>query len=1133
MYLTNLNSDTHPKQLDDFRFKEKVVNIPVSSEYISNNEIFKISDNELSPIWRKNPIYCRWAFEGSLSANDYPYILNNSIRFEDYNRSCNPFDPNPQRIERNLDYFYTVNSSTYSYLHHSLHIENNNDNGLQTDFKFNFNKYLGIDKYLDSNGVIPYDVDYFSYFFSRKTSFLKNTIKKNVKKYSTFLPGDKTTPNITLFRGVKFSIYDVENVKRNTNDQIEIINMKSTNRFDDYKFSILLTSEDNGMQWTIIRKWEMDKQYTKDTIVCHNDILYRCVKDTICKTPVVTISSGLNTYDVKSTPYNQLKTNQIYNIDFSILNDSNPDKSNDWEIYPNDYKFWSPIKIYNNGDFVYSNGDYYIYDSSKTIDFWNPLVAYTVTTTSQQGVVTKKRNGYGLDSVVIFKNEYYKSNFSNNVFSPGNTNYWTKIDPDYSNSKWVLVNVWNPSISYKTDYIVHNRVLYKSIVTDIPSGEVPGISDMWQRMYSFEQDTDYNYQPSDNPIVSMNDEYYLINTNPKNKTLENGIKVYINNKSKNILINIFVNDNTTLGLSSKDRDDLYISINKKLTLTNFIDSINNLSLKYGFSDYINYVIINEDNTTNTYSYSNNIEGLPYILFAERPEPLDIKVDSLNVKSVNVDKLKPSKLLVDGKITNLTELNYFNNTHIANEIEYNKNTLPVNTNYSGGANVTKDRIYRFSGNYMPLFYDIDIFKLDNSIEYNEINVCLEISEPQNVIFLFERNNVTNENIHNISPGLSYSNITDYYKQIIDIIKDNDFINDIEFKYEINKIGQPLDTNLILNLSEDTYNEEQGVWVDISSNLNNLDTYGNNSIKYYKTDLYPGNYIYLPGITASTIESTKTFITQNIPTITTTSLTFEAFVYCEKYGTFMGSQNTYLYFDADNTIKFYNIYINGQTQYDATITTKPLIKTDTWYHVCVTSEYNITNNKTYLNIYIDGVNMTDFENSTSNCIITGMQMPNNYKFIIGDSVEDPLGDKPFGGRITNIKVYPKALTSEEIYTNFVNQHKQLSIKYKSIYGDIKLTLKRIYPSLVMNVIDFFDPLNLTYDLQLGATGGNPPYEWSVNNGTFSDTTFVSDISKSSDINVFVRDSIGLTASNGYYIINNDNDNQFKVTGTFSYP
>ena len=99
MYLTNLSSTTIPKSYDDFVYNEEVVNIPVSSEYTANYETFKLDRGNLSEIWRKNAVDTRWAFQNSLSANDVPYVLNNSLLFEDYNRSTNPFDPNPKRID--------------------------------------------------------------------------------------------------------------------------------------------------------------------------------------------------------------------------------------------------------------------------------------------------------------------------------------------------------------------------------------------------------------------------------------------------------------------------------------------------------------------------------------------------------------------------------------------------------------------------------------------------------------------------------------------------------------------------------------------------------------------------------------------------------------------------------------------------------------------------------------------------------------------------------------------------------------------------------------------------------------------------------------------------------------------------
>ncbi len=70
----------------------------------------------------------------------------------------------------------------------------------------------------------------------------------------------------------------------------------------------------------------------------------------------------------------------------------------------------------------------------------------------------------------------------------------------------------------------------------------------------------------------MNNSYYMINTNNSKSTLKNGINIYINNKWKNILINIYISDNTLLNISDSDRDLLYNELNKKITAYNFIQA---------------------------------------------------------------------------------------------------------------------------------------------------------------------------------------------------------------------------------------------------------------------------------------------------------------------------------------------------------------------------------------------------------------------------------------------------------------------------------------------------------------------------------------------------------------------------------
>ena len=184
MYLENLSSKSIPKDLDDFIYDGEVVNIPVSSEYTANWETFKIEKNELSDIWRKNPVYCRWAFQNSLGGYDLPYLFNNSKIFEDFNRSVNPYSQEPSRIERNLDYFYTINSSTSSYVYHSLHLEKVDATGnIDSTFRFDLDKYLNLGTYSSGTVSATYSFDYFTNFFYQNQTFNKvisNKIGKSI-----------------------------------------------------------------------------------------------------------------------------------------------------------------------------------------------------------------------------------------------------------------------------------------------------------------------------------------------------------------------------------------------------------------------------------------------------------------------------------------------------------------------------------------------------------------------------------------------------------------------------------------------------------------------------------------------------------------------------------------------------------------------------------------------------------------------------------------------------------------------------------------------------------------------------------------------------------------------------------------
>ena len=721
MYLIDLLSNSNPKDYDDFTYRNNVVNIPVASEYTANYETFKIENGDLSQIWRKNPVYCRWGFQNSNSVNDVPYLLNNSLLFEDYNRTVNPFDPNPKRVDRNLDYFYTINSSTSSYIHHSLHIENNINGLIDNTFRFELDKYLNLGTYSVGTVSATYSFDYFSYFFERKTSFDSGKINKNVKKYSLFNSGDKSIPNITLFKGIKFFIYDVDNIKKDDFGKLSV-NLKTSNLFDGYKFSILLsdnewsvtsngsiTSSANLMDWIIFDDWRMDKTYNINDIVVIDDILYKStLANNIVSNPVKPYThSSKRLQQTKSAPYNQPY----------------------WDYYKiNKNVFWSPTSSYpgagigddiaNLKDVVFNHGDYYVYDSviGGTDDFWSPYKSNTT--------------GYTASEKVLFKGKYYMSMTSSNHYRPdfqspfidytmSNTYnktsyfyYW--IDAQSTSPKWRPVSLWNPSTYYpgltSATYSIHNDILYKTNNTNnygSETGNEPGLSTNWTRVYSLKPDTSIAYASLTNPIIEMNDSYYMINSNSSNSTLENGINIYINKKWKNILINITITDNTIPDLSEKDRDGLYNDLNKKLTAHNFIQSINNIVNKYDYTDYLNYIIIEEDGSVSKYNY-NSIEGLPYYITCETPEEVNMKYSSLNRKPISTPKNLKSSRTIESISNDLTNLNDYNKVPISAEISKNTNTPRPMVNYSGSNDITLDTIYRFSGYYMPIFYDIQLF-----------------------------------------------------------------------------------------------------------------------------------------------------------------------------------------------------------------------------------------------------------------------------------------------------------------------------------------------------------------------------------------------------------------------------------------
>lgn len=806
MYSVNQQSNSFPKTFDDFKINGKVVNIPASSEYTANGETFQILDDELTTLWRKNAERVKWGYQNSISSNDYPYLLNNSFAAEDFNRTTNPYDSVPSRVERNLDYFLTIDPESNDFTHHSLHVIDDQEitfldivtfsstrikiTGISSPGSFgardqiqiiqndgytnaDYNTYSFVESMIFENGgysiiakVIPsgpndspvggklvntarscfnvekylnyfnYDQDYFSYFFGKRMSFDSGSDVVNSKKWSYFNTGDNYTPNTTLFRGLKFNLYDVDGIKI-TDGKIDAINIKSNNNYDGYKFSILLSKNNftvrssesnlNTGQLTfrggtslvpkIIEEWKHDKLYAKDDWVLFNNTLYEC----------------------------KVTTSQI--TDPNIF----PYNSSDWAIEGTITIFWSPTidgsansgaknNLFTvpsnsafggtNGDFpplVYNEGEYYYSSCASGCNFWNPNTTYNQ------------------DDTILYKNKIWKANkptsqppVTGNSYLDENSNitqYWSE-SPD-SLSLWTVVSLWdstkdyNLSSSWSGNFVFGHYVIYEDIVYLTTSqttqiGVIPPLDPNWKRFYSMVPDTNYSYTTgiAKNSIIFMNNRFYYI---ASQGSLENGICIYINKKYKNVLVNIFIDDNTYIKyiisdgaaqtvsdeISRTNRDDLYNDMFSKLTAQNFMSSLNDLTNKYGFSDLVKYVIVNEDSSLNIYDFNNlnSIGSLPVLLTCEGPDELLTYIKSNEVEPVSLSKseIKIKRQLDDGDINSLSQLNHFSDKNLGVKIK-KKTTEPLKIpNYSGLENEIYNRLYRHSGYYSPIFNDIPLFK----------------------------------------------------------------------------------------------------------------------------------------------------------------------------------------------------------------------------------------------------------------------------------------------------------------------------------------------------------------------------------------------------------------------------------------
>ncbi len=205
--------------------------IPVSSEYISSDELWEINQNDLTEIWRKNQSICKWGFLNSQGLHDYPYRLNYSLDMAGiFNREPSIFTGNnfPIRSNLDLDYFYRFGlNNAKDYKFYSLHLK---------------------EPFFDLSKYVSTDYDYFEYIFKSDQETIDGL--ELTTKYSTFISANEFNDPYTIFRGVKYTIFDVDKIKFSDEESnstlIDDIITKVNINYEDYKFAIVFGRKLNG-----------------------------------------------------------------------------------------------------------------------------------------------------------------------------------------------------------------------------------------------------------------------------------------------------------------------------------------------------------------------------------------------------------------------------------------------------------------------------------------------------------------------------------------------------------------------------------------------------------------------------------------------------------------------------------------------------------------------------------------------------------------------------------------------------------------------------------------------------------------------------------------------------------------------
>ena len=121
----------------------------------------------------------------------------------------------------------------------------NQSTNIQTKLQQKYD--LGAAEGFDLNYYVNSNFDYFDFFFKNNMYYenFGRTYKKPYLKYSIFGGGDSDLPTTTLFKGIEYTLYSVEDMVLNQSDgqeeTIRNIITQGGQKYNGYKFSIILS----------------------------------------------------------------------------------------------------------------------------------------------------------------------------------------------------------------------------------------------------------------------------------------------------------------------------------------------------------------------------------------------------------------------------------------------------------------------------------------------------------------------------------------------------------------------------------------------------------------------------------------------------------------------------------------------------------------------------------------------------------------------------------------------------------------------------------------------------------------------------------------------------------------------------